>query len=328
MKRKLLRQTFLATLAAGALTLAATTLQAAPPGWELRNGSWVPLVQPDPNTPEGQIAAMIADLEAGRNIAKVSERAKAWLKANPTHPLVPQAFLLRADSRVQRGKYYDALFPLEDLLNNYPTSDLYNAALQREYHIADAFLNGYKRPFLGIFRLPVEADAIEILERIQDRQRGSALAERAALRIADHHFKQGEFVEAIDAYGDFLRRYPYSQYVRKAEVRRAESSLGNFRGVLFDITPLTDARERLSSIAKGYPQTAETLQVKAIDDRIYQLEGKKELEVARYYWRAGKKYASAWYYRRVIDNWPETQMAEEARRELTRRMPRELGRQP
>ena len=107
--------------------------------------------------------------------------------------------------------------------------------------------------------LDVSDDALVLLDRIQDRQRGSAIAEQAGLLLADYHFNLGEFQKAIDAYTDFLRRYPYSQYVRKAEIRRAEASLGNFRGVLFDFTPLYDARERLATIRQAYPQSAEVL---------------------------------------------------------------------
>ncbi len=214
-----------------------------------------------------------------------------------------------------------ALYSYEDILNNFPTSELYNPVLQREYDIADAFLKGYKRMFLGLWILPVTDDALTILDRIQDRQRGSPLAERAAMRVADYYYDRGDFPEAIDAYGDFIKRYPYSQYVRKAEIRRAEASLANYHGVKYDTTPLIDARERLNGVQQMFPQAAQELQIKALTDRIYQMEGRNDLEIARYYWRAGQKYASAWYYRRVINNWPDTQFAIEARDELRARMP-------
>jgi outer membrane protein assembly factor BamD (BamD/ComL family) len=95
--------------------------------------------------------------------------------------------------------------------------------------------------------------------------------------------------------------------------------------VLFDFTPLYDARERLASLQDEYPQSSEQLQIPAIDDRVYQLEGKKELEIARYYWRAGRKHASAFYYKRVMANWPDTLSAQAARDELARRIPSEVG---
>ncbi len=305
------------------LGLSATAF-AAPPGWELRNGAWVPVVQPDPTTPEGQVATMIHDLEANQT-KKVIADAKKWIKANKTNPLLAQVLLLQGDAEVLRGNRYRALFSYEDLVNNFPSSELYPFVLQREFDIADSFLKGYKRKFFGMRILGCSEEAIEMLDRIQDRQRGSPLAERAGLRVADYYYNDSRFQEAVEAYGDFVRRYPYSQYVRKAEIRRAEASLGSFRGVLFDVTPLLDARERLSAISEVYPQSAEQLQVKAIEDRIYQIEGRRELEVARYYWRAGRKYASGWYYKRVINNWPGTIYAQEAKAELRRKMPEKVA---
>src|ERR1035437_4860871 len=270
-----------AAIAAAAFTLSplasAAPTTSAPPGWELRNGSWVPLVQPGKDTPDALVAQMVKDLEAARTGDVINE-AKNWIKKNKKHPLMPQVLLLQGDAEVARGNKYKALYSYEDLLNNFPTSELYPHVLEREYNVADALLRGYKRKFLGLRILSAADDAVELLDRIQDRQRGSPLAERAGLRAADYYYEHGKFPEASDSYSDFLKRYPYSQYVRKAEIRRAESSLANFRGILFDFTPLYDAREQMATLAESYPQTAETMQIKATDDRIYQLEGAKELE--------------------------------------------------
>ncbi|HVS70730.1 MAG TPA: outer membrane protein assembly factor BamD [Phycisphaerae bacterium] len=313
---------------AAALALAASLLApaalAAPIGWQLQNGSWVPLVQPSPDSPEGQVAQMIRDLADNRTKDLIFN-AQQWIKKNKTNPLMPQVLLLQGDAEVKRGNRYKALFSYEALVNNYPNSDLYLPVLQREFNIADSFLRGYKRKFLGLRIISETGDALELLDRIQDRQRGSPLAEQAGIRIADYHFDHGEFPEAVDTYTDFLKRYPYSQYVRKAEIRRAQASLANFRGVLFDFTPLYDARERLGAVAQAYPQSAEALQVPAIDDRIYQLEGRKNLEIARYYWRAGDRHAAAETYKRVIANWPNTPYAQDARTELNRRLPTEAN---
>jgi outer membrane protein assembly factor BamD (BamD/ComL family) len=312
-------------LSLAAVAIAPRTLTAAPAGWELRNGSWVPLIQPNVDSPEGQVAQMIRDLEAGHT-GELINNAKQWIKKNKSNPLMPQVLLLQGDAEVARGNRYKALYSYEDLVNNYPTSDLYLSVLQREYNIADSLLRGYKRKFLGLRILSAGGDALELLDRIQDRQRGSPIAEQAGIRAADYYYDHGQFPEAVDTYTDFLKRYPYSQYVRKAEMRRAQASLANFRGVLFDFTPLYDARERLNAVATAYPQSAESLQTSAIDDRIYQLDGKKELEIARYYWRAGRRHAAAETYKRVIANWPNTRYAEDAQNELARRIPTEANR--
>jgi len=309
--------------AADTKTAADNTVK-APPGWELRNGAWVPLVPPGEGTPDAQVAQMVKDLAAG-NTKKLIKDAKVWIKKNPKHPLMPQVLLLQGDAEVFRGNRYEALYSYEELVVNYPTSELYIHTLEREYNIADALLRGFRRKFLGLRLFSATEDAIELLDRIQDRQRGAPLAERAGLRVADYYYEVGKFPEAADSYSDFLKRYPYSQYVRKAEIRRAESSLANFRGILFDFTPLYDAREQLATISENYKQSSLELQTRAVDDRIYQLEGAKELEIARYYWRAGRKHAAAFYYKRVKENWPGTTWANEARTELSRRIPEEAS---
>lgn len=295
--------------------------RAAPPGWVLQNGAWVPLVPPARGTPAGQVAIMIRELKIGRS-APLIKQAKRWLKLHKKNPLVPQVLLLEGDAQVERGNKYTALFSYEDLLDNFPTTDLYVPTLRREYNIAVAFLKGYKRRFLGLRILPVNGDAIRLLNRIQDRQRGSPLAEQAGIHVANYYYRNGEFRQALSAYTDFLRRYPYSQFAREASIREADSSLANFRGIKFDITPLRDARARFNQIARAYPQTAQTLQVGAVEDRIYQLQGKKDLSIARFYRRVGKKHPAAFYYRRVIANWPDTPYAITAKKELARLLPR------
>ncbi len=314
-----------AILTAPPAQAAAVTATTGPrPNWVLKNGVWVPVVPANPNTPQGQVASMIQLLKAGHP-GKVEDRASKWLKKNRTNPLVPQVLLLKGDARVAQGNLYSALFPYEDLLDNFPNSPLYNVALKREYDIAEAFLHGYKRRFLHMRILPVTGDAIKLLDRVQNRQRGSPLAELAGIRIANYYYLDHDYGEALSRYQDFLRRYPYSQFAPLATVRLAETSLAMFKGARFDLTPLRDAEARLESLTETYPKLGKELQVKALEERIYQVEGKQELEIARTYWRLSKPKAAAFYYQRVINNWPDTQWANKARKELASRIPQEAG---
>src|SRR4051794_38765845 len=73
-----MKQFFRAAIIAIATLLAAPALQAAPPGWELRNGTWVPIVEPGTGTPEAQIAKMIKDLNDGLS-AVVIKDSQEWV---------------------------------------------------------------------------------------------------------------------------------------------------------------------------------------------------------------------------------------------------------
>ena len=297
------------------------------PNWVLQNGVWVPVVVPGQVSPPAQVAAMINFLKTGHP-GRVVHLAKKWLRHHKKDPLVPQVLLLEGESQNDMGNKYAALFPYEDLLDNFPASPLYEPCLMREYNIACAFLAGYKRRLLGMRILPVYGDAIRLLRRIQNRQRGSPLAELAGIRIADYYYQNARFQRALASYTNFLRRYPYSQFAVKATVRKAECSLGTFRGVRFDLTPLRNAQAELENIAELYPVLAAKMQVKALEERIYQVEGKRELQIARFYWRFNRPDSAAYYYRRVIHGWPDTIWAQKARREYAHRFQHSMEKKP
>ncbi len=299
----------------GGYCRAVVVLPRPTPSWLLQNGVWVPLVAPNPNTPEGRVAQMITELNSGR-LKHIPKQARRWIRHNKANPLAPEVLLLRGDAYNAMGAKYTALFAYEDLLDNYPTTPLYGPCLRREYNIACAFLRGYKRKFLGLRILPVNGDALELLRRIQDRQRGSPLAELAGIRVADYYYSDSRFNRAFQSYQDFLRRYPYSQFVVKATIMEVQCLLATFRGVKFDLTPLRNAEAQLESLTQNYPHFAQILQVKALEERIYQIEGHKELEIAEFYIRFSKPGAARYYYNRVINDWPDTQWAKTAKNEL------------
>ena len=299
----------------GANCSAAVIVPRPTPTWLLQNGVWVPLVTPNANTPPGQVAEMITELNSGHP-QHIPRQARRWMKVNQNNPLAPEVLLLRGDAYNAMGEKYTALFAYEDLLDNYPTSPLYGPCLRREYNIACAFLRGYKRKFLGLRILPVTGDALELLRRIQDRQRGSPLAELAGIRVADYYYSDSRFNRAFQSYQDFLRRYPYSQFVVKATIMEVQCLLATFRGVKFDLTPLRNADAQLETLTQDYPHFAQILQVKALEERIYQIEGQKELEIAQFYIRFSKPSAAKYYYNRVINDWPDTRWAKIARKEL------------
>lgn len=55
--------------------------------------------------------------------------------------------------------------------------------------------------------------AIELFERVKTRYPLSQYAVLAELRVGDTHFKQGQYIEAVDAYQGFLRAHPRHEEV-------------------------------------------------------------------------------------------------------------------
>lgn len=244
-----------------------------------------------------------------------------WLKAHPKAPDRDRGLFLLAQIYHQNGDRIRAFYHLDELLDNYPDSKLFYPALEMQYEIADAYLNGFRNTFLGLPIISATDEAIEMLYRIQERSPGSPLAERALKRTADFYFNSSQFDLAADAYGAFIRSYPRSPDIPQVRLRQAFSNLAQFRGPRFDATPLIDARAQFKDVQARYPELAAEANVPQWIDRIDADLARKAYITADFYRRTNKPAAAVFMYRYVIQTYPNFHDADLARRELTR-MPR------
>ncbi|HSU66871.1 MAG TPA: outer membrane protein assembly factor BamD [Tepidisphaeraceae bacterium] len=239
-----------------------------------------------------------------------------WLQAHPTASNRDRAVYLLAELYYHSADRIRAFYHCDELMDNYPESKLYFPALELQYKIADAYLNGYKETFLGMRILPQTEEAIEMLYRIQERSPGSPIAERALKRTADYYFNNSDFDLAGDAYGAFIRSYPRSPEIPQVRLRQAFSSLAQFRGPRFDATPLIDARAQFRDVQARYPDLAADANVAGWIDRIDADLAHKAYVKADFYRRTEQPHGAVYLYRYVIQTYPNTSDAGEARRFL------------
>ena len=156
-----------------------------PRTFEFREGHWpevaaVPApttaaaTQPAPVDPQ---LALIERLIQQGQFADARKRCVEWLLANKTSPVRDRGLFLEADALYGYGNRVKAFFYLDELMDEYPESNLFSRALEKQFEIADAFLNGYKRRILYMPILGAEEEGIEMMYRIEQRSPGSPLAE-------------------------------------------------------------------------------------------------------------------------------------------------------
>jgi outer membrane assembly lipoprotein YfiO len=242
-------------------------------------------------------------------ISDAHQLLSPWLKENPKAPDRDRGLFLLAEIYYQQDDRLTAFYHLDELMDKYPSSRFFAAALQKQYDIADAFLSGYKRKFLGLHILPADEEGIEMLYRVQERSPGSALAERALLRSADYYFRSSQFDLAADAYGAFARAYPRSPDVSYVKLREAFSSLAQFRGVRYDATPLLDARSQFLEVLDKFPQLAAQENVKDRVERIDNTLADKLYITGDFYVRTHKPAAAAYVYRYMLQKYPQSPVA-------------------
>jgi len=284
---------------------------------EFVGGKWVRVAPPKPGTPAGDLAVIRRHVKQGQD-KKAIKAVKKFLKAYPRHKSAEEAMMLAGRAEMNRRRYYQAFEWYEKQLVRFPAGTYSERALRREFDIAERFLGGEKRVVLKIFRISAEDEGLEILSRIAGHAPGSAIAEKAMLRIADHQFSKSRYIEAADAYDRFLQLFGKSAKAPYAALQAARSIYASHHGVQFDETPLIEAELRFRNFASQYPNEARKAKVSSILKQISDARAKKLYDTARFYERTDRSKAAVFYYRRLAKEYPKSIWARQGRENLVR----------
>jgi hypothetical protein len=179
------------SIAIAAVSLAAlfpvATAFAQSKTYELNDSGWQAKKTPEPGT-DAAIIAQARQLVADDKASDAIELLDGWIETHETSksPMLPEAFLVRGDAHLADSDEYKALYDYERIAKDYPASDMFVKALERELDIAKLYLGGLRKKSLGFLRIDSGIPlAEEAIMRINERLPGSRLAERAMLTLAD-----------------------------------------------------------------------------------------------------------------------------------------------
>jgi len=204
-------------------------------------GEWNVASAPAPGSDEAAVAdarALLADSHA----AAARSRIGAWVKANERSgsPWLPAALLVRADAKTADGDEYKALYDYEQIVREFPGSEEFVKAVERELDIGARYVNGYRRRLWGV-RFADAADiGEELLVRVQERMPGSTLAERAAIELADYYYRTSNLGMAAEMYDIYLINFPSGKHRDRAMKRKIYSNIGRFKGPRYDGSGLVE----------------------------------------------------------------------------------------
>ena len=304
---------FAAAAMAGTVLLFALAVgPAAADEFILKDGKWAAAPKPAKGTVEGELALISQQIEQ-KNFKAARAAADQFLKDHPDSPSCEEAMLLGAQAELENGMYYQAFERLEALLAKYPNGLFLERALTREMEVANAFLAGKKRIVGGVLRLPAADEGLTILRKISEHAPGTDIGERALLRIGEYHFQQKQYRDSADAYDEFLTLNPKSARVPHTIALAAESMYESFKGVPYDETPLVEAEARYKALLAQYPDEARKCRAADMVREITAIRGERAYETAKFYERTGKPQSAVFYYRQVVEEFPSTVWASEAR---------------
>ena len=266
------------------------------------SGQWTLSQRPEEGTDQALIAdvrRLLAEGQAKRARALISP----WIEQHKRrdNPWLPQAYLLRGDALTLAKDEFKALYDYEAIITQFPGSEEFVTAVERELEIAIRYVNGYKRKWLGMRVLDSSNLGTEMLVRVAERLPGSTLAERALIEYADYYYRIRNMEEAANAYDLFLKLHAKSQYRRHAMERLVYSQVGSFGGPSYSGKGLLEADRLIQDFGRRFPADAQRAGLDdALRARLDESAAAKLLHQARWYLRRDDPVAARYTLRQLI----------------------------
>lgn len=236
---------------------------------------------------------------------------------------------IKAEMLFCKGKFAKAAKSYDKLLADYPESELYEAALDRQFAIAEAFLAGRKKTVLGIFKIAGYAEGAKIMEQITDRAgigKPNGIGTKAAVAVAESYEKRGKFNEAYLKWLQISSQWEVGQIGKDAllGMARCKHAVYNkheeHKRHCYSASSLISAKSYYEKFKLLYPEDAEELGIDKVLEEMDEQLAYKQFRIGRYYQRTGKRQAANLYYNMVIQDWPGSKAAEGAKEALTQNL--------
>jgi outer membrane protein assembly factor BamD len=160
--------------------------------------------------------------------------------------------------------------------------------------------------------------AAQFYDKLLEQYPFSDHAELARLRVAHAHYLGKEYEKAIAAFNDFERLHPTSPILPFVEYSIGMAYLDQARPLDRDKAATENAKLQFERVRDRY---AGELYGRLAEYRIGQCDellAGHELKVGEYYATVGKDEAALARYRYLLDQYPQTDAAVEAKRRLAR----------
>jgi len=246
------------------------------------------------------------------------------IKQAPTSPSGPHAQFLWAASEFRRGRLLRSYDLFEDLSDKYPASELIPYVARWELAIASRFLLGHREKFLGLKIRGTGADAQQILERMLQRYPYGQLTDRLLARLGDRYRSVEDYHQAILYYDRLLRDFARSPLARDAEFSRLECLILDTTDAHHDVSGLREAEEGLKFFAARYATDPRAATARGYLRTVHEMQAEHVFVIAEFYLVRSRWEACRRYFRRVVNEFGDTEWAARAAERLKQIRPPEL----
>lgn len=314
------------------LELALVVLMACGPSataetWRLKGGESLEVVADDPQEQYLHAIAEIKKLVREGDAGEVKAALEQLKEDFPDRVGPDLELFVLGEVRYWQDRYGKAMVKYEKLLKDYPGSEYAGLALQREFDMAQEYLQGRKKVVLGFLKLSGYDEGIEIMERISDRaglDEPNGVGLRAAISVAEHYEAREKFIEAYLKWSEIASYWESGPLGKRALYRMAENNLAAYNRYPleerpnYDAAKLATAKTYYQKFLLLYPEEARQNEIPQKIEQIDEQMAFKQYSIGRFYERTGERQAANLYFDMVVQNWPKTEAAALAKEALAK----------
>jgi len=155
--------------------------------------------------------------------------------------------------------------------------------------------------------------AIQSFERIIFYHASTEFVDDAQFYLARAYFEKKDYTQAITEFEYLIKNFPNTPFLEQSFLLRAKAYFLKAPGYEKDQTETKEAISLLDDFLTRFPISSYSDTAKALILQARNRLAKKEMENGRLYMKIKEYDSSILYFKYVIDNYPETPSADEAK---------------
>jgi len=272
--------------------------------WTPQTKKWINPKYAVKSTPEEQFNYAEEFRKNGKIDIAIREHKKL-LKHYPRSDYAPNSCFILGEIYRNMGENKKAFDYFQKIINDYPSSPLVFQAIKIQSEIAEKNLEKKEKSFLKIFTRKEEKG--ELMNKVIENSPYDNEAIKRMFKLANFYYEIKEYEKGIDVLNRIIKNFPEKEDVQEeAKYLKIKYILASISENNFDTDIIEDLRDKIFEFEIEYPQSKYKDEIKKIENILDEKEANIYYQIARYYERAGKKKGANYYYRKIIEKFPES----------------------
>ncbi len=278
--------------------------------WSPKTGKWVNPKYAVKPTPAEQLDFGLR-LYKEDSLKEAKREFKKLLDHYPKSSQAAEAQFYLGVIEEKQDRLYEAYLAYQKVIDKYPFSSRVNEIIEKEFRIAERFMQGEKRKAFGL-ALPIENPAIEIFRKVIDNSIYGPWAAEAQYKLGLVLKGEDRLFEAEEEFNKVIKNYPQSEWVAPAEFQIASCRGSISPSPDYDQEGTREAKERFEEFVVSHPDAALSRQAEKNIRELKEKEAQGYYDIAVFYEKQKAYNAAKIYYNTVIKDYPQSIWADKA----------------